>query len=256
MHEASLYPLNCFVTLTYSDEHLPPRSDLVYKDFQKFMKRLRRRRAVKDPQTGRLAYPKQRFYACGEYGEEHARPHFHAILFDYDFPDKRPVKLLVERPGGHKLWTSKLLDEVWGKGQCRIGKVSFESAAYVARYCMKKVTGKGAYQHYSRVDEYGEFELTPEMAHMSLRPAVGKPWLDKFQTDVYPHDYVVVNGRKCKPPRYYDSKYGEASPDDFEYLQFQRMLNADARLADNTLDRLAVRETVLKARLNLNQRSL
>lgn len=43
MHEASLYDDNCFVTLTYDDEHLPKDGSLVKKDFQLFMKKLRKK---------------------------------------------------------------------------------------------------------------------------------------------------------------------------------------------------------------------
>ena len=77
MHEASLYKRNCFITLTYSNEYLPPNMSLVKSDFQKFMKRLRKR-----------CGSSVRYYYCGEYGENFGRPHYHAILFGFDFKDK------------------------------------------------------------------------------------------------------------------------------------------------------------------------
>jgi len=43
MHEAQMHRYSCFLTLTYSDEFLPSDGTLVLKDFQDFMKRLRKR---------------------------------------------------------------------------------------------------------------------------------------------------------------------------------------------------------------------
>ena len=83
-----------------------------------------------------------------------------------------------------------------------IGDVTFESAAYVARYCTKKITGKLAHEHYK-----GKL---PEYATMSRRPGIGRAWLEKYKDDVYNYDYVVVrNGLKLRPPRYYDKIYDE-----------------------------------------------
>ena len=79
MHEASLHDENSFLTLTYSDENLPPGGSLHLPDFQNFMKRLRKSIAPK----------RVRFYHCGEYGDILSRPHYHALLFGYDFDDRK-----------------------------------------------------------------------------------------------------------------------------------------------------------------------
>lgn len=137
-HEASLHPFNCYLTLTYSDDKLPPDGSLNYRDFQLFMKRFRK------------MFPNDtiRFYMCGEYGDKTERPHYHALIFGFDFPDKTLLK--VSR--GNSLFVSKTLDSLWGLGHCFIGAVSFQSAAYVARYVMKKQTGKNATDFYRRVN--------------------------------------------------------------------------------------------------------
>lgn len=130
VHEASLHDENCFITLTYDPEHLPIyfRDDgpalgtLCKEDFQNFMKRLRERIGTKI-----------RFFHCGEYGEQLGRPHYHAIIFGYDFADKTPIEV---SDGGHNQFVSEMLTEVWGKGRCTIGAVTFDSAAYVARDCV------------------------------------------------------------------------------------------------------------------------
>lgn len=236
MHEASLYEQNCFVTLTYSDEFLPYRGQLDYPAFQKFLKRLRKR-------TG---YP-VRFYMCGEYGSENWRPHYHACLFNHDFADK----LYWSRTGsGEKIYRSAFLEELWPFGASSVGAVTFESAAYVARYCVQKVTGPNAKLHYARQDSAGAYSLVPEFNHMSLKPGIGSPWLDKYKSDVYPWDFVVVNGMEVKPPKYYDKLFEAKHPEDFEELKFRREQDGRSRYLDNTEDRLVVKELVTRARLN------
>lgn len=242
MHEASLYERNSFVTLTYAQEHLPKRSMLDYPAFQKFMKRLRKAAGSNGV----------RFYMCGEYGPENGRPHYHACLFNWDFVDKKYWRV---SPSGEKLYRSELLERLWPYGNCEIGNVTFQSAAYVARYCVQKVTGHNARLHYRRVDQDGVYQLPPEFNKMSLKPGIGATWLQKFQKDVYPHDYVVVNGKEVKPPKYYDKLFSKVAPGDFEEIQFLRESQARANYQDNTDDRLAVKEIVTRARTNLLFRS-
>ena len=244
LHETKCHRENCFLTLTYDEEHCPRNLSLDYSEFQRFMKRLRKKFRGK----------RIRFYMCGEYGERFSRPHFHVCIFGLDFEDK----VLFSSSGGNKLWTSATLDALWPFGFSSIGEVTFESAAYVARYCLKKVNGDLAKDHYSLVDlETGEvYEKTPEFAHMSLKPGIGALWLEKFESDVYPRDYVVVRGHESKPPRYYDSRFKKVNPDKFEEICFKRELDARNRLDNNTPARLAVREEVAKARSNLKKRSL
>ena len=256
MHEASAFDRNAFVTLTYDEDSLPADASLNYEHFQLFMKRLR-----KAIEPGKV-----RFYMCGEYGEEYGRPHFHSCLFGYDFPDKVEFK----RTGsGEIIYTSKLLERLWPYGLSSTGDVTFESAAYVARYCMKKVTGRDAKYHYRRysteVDtlhidmETGEIyshEITPEFNKMSLKPGIGATWYNCYASDVFPHDYVVVRGKECKPPRYYDTLYAREAPDNAEYLKYLRGVRGRAKFEDNTDARLMVRERVANARANVFKRSL
>lgn len=243
MHEASLHERNCFLTLTYDDENLPKRGVLEYPTFQKFMKRLRKYAAPVRP----------RFYMCGEYGPENWRPHYHGCIFGFDFPDK---KVWSSTPSGSSLYRSADLERLWPFGFASIGAVTFESAAYVARYCVQKVTGHNAKDHYARVDADGEFSLPPEFNHMSLKPGIGAPWLAKFQTDVYPHDYVVVNGHKSKPPKYYDRLFSRVDPDTMEGIAFSRDTLARSRFEDNTPERLAVKEIVQRARSSMLLRTI
>lgn len=240
VHEASLYQANSFITLTYDDAHFPHRGMLHYPDYQKFMKRLRFH--VKKP---------VRFYMCGEYGPTTWRPHFHACLFGYDFEDKAYWSTL---PSDSKIFRSALLERLWPFGFASVGAVTFESAAYVARYCVAKVTGHNAKAHYARQDAHGAYSLPPEFNKMSLKPGIGARWLQKYETDVFPHDYVVINGKEVKPPKYYDRLYNSKSPEEFEAIQYRRETDGRSRYLDNTPERLAVKETVAIARSNLTQR--
>jgi hypothetical protein len=195
VHEASMHDQNCFITLTFDQANLESRANpmsLDVSEYQRFMKRLRKR-------FGNNI----RFFHCGEYGDKNKRPHYHAIIFGMDFNDK----VLFQERDGTKLYISKTLQELWPYGFSTIGAVTFQSAAYVARYIMKKHKGEGMEDHYTRwCPDTGEGTLVePEYCTMSRKPGIGYNWLQKYKADVYPHDYVVINNHKVKPPRYYDS---------------------------------------------------
>jgi len=243
LHESSLYESNSFITLTYDDSNLPAGGSLNYPDFQRFMKRLRKN-----------SKSTIRFYMGGEYGESTARPHFHACLFGYDFPDKVYFR---KSASGEKLYTSKFLESLWPFGLSSIGDVTFQSAAYIARYCVQKVTGDAADVHYACpefVDEDGvvRSSVVPEFNHMSLKPGIGARWLAKYQTDVFPRDYVVVNGVKTKPPKYYDVLFERENPGVFSDLVAQRELDAYSGFlaGEQSYARLDVKRQVKSAQLS------
>lgn len=235
VHESRLYEQNSFITLTYDNEHLPLGGGLCKRDFQLFMKSLRKAIAPK----------KVRYYHCGEYGDRYGRPHYHALLFGLEFPD---LELHSQR-NGQPVYTSELLDSTWKRGISVIGNVTFESAAYVARYCLKKRSGKGSFLHYLN-KETGEI-LQPEYATMSRRPGIGANFYKQFRDDMYPQDLVVHEGRKMKPPRYYDSLYEVDAPDKFEDLKKRRKEQNKKREKDQTPERLEARRVCTEARLKL-----
>ena len=240
MHEAQMHEKNCFITLTYDDTHLPSDRSLHHEHFQKFIRSLRKRTGIKI-----------RYYMAGEYGDQFGRPHFHACLFGYDFSDK---KLWKKTDSGSVLYRSEYLESIWTYGYSSVGDVNFESAAYVARYIMKKVTGQAAKEHY--VDKETGVILSPEYNKMSLKPGIGKSWLETYQNDVYPHDYVVIRGKKCRPPKYYDKQYHSKNPYEFEELLYKREQNAKLSYADNTQERLNVKEQVTASKISKLKRNL
>ena len=243
VHEASLYERNCFITLTYSDDHLPQDLSLDVRVFQKFMKRLRKRFG-----------PRIRFYHCGEYGSKFGRPHYHACLFNFDFDDK---VLFTERNGVH-LYTSEALTELWPYGFSTVGTVTFESAAYVARYIMKKVNGDAAADHYTFTHPVTGmvYERKPEYTTMSRRPGIGSDWFDLYHSDVYPHDRVIMRGKSMRPPKFYDNRYELLDPMGFDDLKQKRWEEGQKHIDNNTPDRLKVREKVQNLALERLPRTL
>jgi len=237
MHEK-----NCFVTLTYNNENLPKNGTLVKRDVQLFMKKLRKK----------LKH-KIRYYYCGEYGEKFARPHYHLILFNHDFDDKKLWKQIKET----RLYESPELTKIWGKGFCTVGDVTFESAAYVARYITKKVTGEQASDYYSTLDtETGELHsILSEFTDMSRRPGIGWAWFKKYTKDIFPGDFAVVRGRKMKPPKYYSNLLEIDRPNLHAEVKARRKASAKRRASDNTTDRLKVKEKIQNAKLKQLKRS-
>lgn len=204
--EASLWPENVFVTLTYSADCLPVVGGvptLRPRDFQLFMKRLRKSR------LGCV-----RFVQAGEYGRL-GRPHHHALVFNCGFPDREVLKV---RAGLPTLYRSAELEGLWPLGYSSLGEVTFASAAYVARYTLKKVGGPA-------VELAGR---EPEYMTCSLKPGIGAGWFEKYKGEVFPLDEVVTRGgRKVRPPRYYSALYEREDPEGFARVKAKRESRPD-----------------------------
>lgn len=230
MHEASLHDANCFVTLTYGRDSLPPGASLEHADFQKFMKRVR----------FRLGRP-VRFYMCGEYGPLNQRPHYHACLFGVDFGDDRAPA--GKSGSGALFFESKLLTELWGHGIATVQDLVPETASYCARYIMKKRLGKDAEVYYG--------DRKHEYAAMSLKPGIGADWYRKFgASDAHLHDFVVQDGVRRRVPKYYDRLLAREGCDKLLSLVQDRRLELDPALrAENSEDRLRVQEIVHEAKV-------
>lgn len=249
LHEASLHHSNYFATLTYETE--PHGGTLVRHHYQNFMKRLRKARPGQSI----------RYYMCGEYGDNLSRPHYHACLFNIEFSDLELWKV----QNGHRLYRSDELEKIWGHGYCLLGDVTFESAAYVARYVMKKIWGKDAQKtdengltYYERMDlNTGEiYQIEPEYNTMSLKPAIGHDWFKKYSLDCYPSDFITNKGSKQKLPRYYDKLFEKEDQEQYETVKKARRKRAEKHAENNTPRRLKVREKVLQAKLKQLKRPL
>jgi len=225
VNEARQFEKNCFITLTYKD--MPENNSLNKRDFVLFMKKLR-----KEFGSG------IRFFHCGEYGENLGRPHHHACIFNHDFADKKFYEL---SKGGEKLYTSEMLNTLWGHGYAIVGSVTWESAAYVARYVTKKITGSKAHEHYgNRVPEY----LT-----MSNRPGIGRFYYDNYFNDMYPYDEIVMrNGKSFKPPKYYDRLLERDNPEALLTIKQKRQEEIDKK-PTTSFKRLSDKEQSKKLQL-------
>lgn len=252
MHEASLYPQNSFLTLTYSDENLPKNSSLDKKHVQDFMKRLRE--AIEPRRI--------RYLVGGEYGDQKGmrtvNPHYHVCLFNYDFSDDRIESEQNER--GDQLYESEQLTRLWKHGKANIGALTFESAAYVARYVMKKMTGPLAVLYYSEQDDEGNiFQRVPEFALRSQ--GLGRGWFEKFKADLYPDDFALIKRGskyvKVRVPKYYDALLEREDPQLLLQIKAKRKVGAAKNKEDLTFERLAVREEFAHLKyLNSTRRKL
>ncbi len=244
VHEKSMHVDSCFVTLTYDDAHLPEDESVSVREMQLFMKRLRKG----------LKNVKVRFYCIGEYGDEFGRPHYHLLLFGTRFSDGELFKTSAR---GDHLYISSGLSSVWeDRGFATVGDVTWESAAYCARYVMKKINGDAADAHYEHVTRYGEIvQRAPEFSTMSRRPGIGATWFAKYHGDVYPKDFVTIGGKKFKPPRAYDRQYEFlVSDEEYEALRCLRIRRARGSKVNTTSERLKVRETIQLSRMQMLRR--
>lgn len=159
-----------FLTITYSDEHLPKNHSINKRDMQLFMKSLRKK--VND---------KLKYYLCGEYGEQTLRPHYHMILFNYP-GSKEKVQIDVM--------------ETWNKGFVHIGDVTSKSIKYTLKYMLKQQN-----------DNFFEFVEKP---FSLMSKGLGKAYIDKMtdwhHADVSRNYVVKQDGRKERLPRYFRQK--------------------------------------------------
>lgn len=293
---------NCsFITLTYNDDFIPMYGSLDYfgdcedshifhPDWTHFLKRFRKA----------IAPHKIRYYMIGEYGDLNLRPHYHAIIFGYNFPDKYEY---LDR-GGNIIYRSKFLESLWtvprGKplagtslGYCSIGNVSFDSAAYVARYCMKKNIGTqfDGYEEYFD-DDAGLILLRPKLDDRYVRynpvdgnrivvhkeralmsngggstdgaGGIGKLWFDayhndvyrKLDFDVYKDQYEMPDGRIVRPPKYFDKLLERVNPQLLESIKLSRQDHMSRHADDFTPDLLRQRRECLLAKLSRCKRSI
>lgn len=230
--ESQQYEHNWFLTLTYNDDNLinnvewsVSRLDgelgftpfLNKDDFTAFKKRLLSRMRDKYGYTG------IRFFECGEYGSKNGRPHFHAIFFNLPIPDLELVKNVSLGGKQYSYYHSKMIDECWSKGYVMIGEVSWESAAYVARYVVKKFKGEDA-KAYSAICAAADVpEQPPEFINMSRRPGIARKYYDEEHQEFYKNDNIVLpNGRNVQPCRYFDKLFDLEHPEEMQNIKEER----------------------------------
>ena len=193
-----------FVTLTYDNDHLitSERSLLTDKntltlyprDVTLFLKRLR------DAWDYRYNWQGIRYYLCGEYGSTTARPHYHLLLFNCPIPD---LKYSAKNTRGDIHYNSDELTELWGNGFICIGELTWETAAYTARYVLKKFKGETKDETEAYYKNAG---LVPEFTRCSRRPGIARGYYEAHKDEIYKNDEIILpKGKVTKPPKYFDN---------------------------------------------------
>lgn len=208
-----------FLTVTYSDEYLPQATkvntetgeihrgiSLRKEDMQNFVKRLR------------YHYKgcKIKYISAGEYGGQTLRPHYHYIFFGLPL-EQEQFKKVGMSPLNQPYWMLQKLTNIWGMGHITIGRVTWESAAYVARYTLKKVKGKDKlWYNMQGMDE--EFTTKSQ--------GIGKGYFEMYKNKIYKTDSIpIVNknsGANVKPPKSFDRILREIDTDLYDQIKEQR----------------------------------
>lgn len=240
-----------FVTLTYSDEYLN-RGDQVgntrryyadestgeakvslslsKRDLTLFWKRLRKEFKI----------DKIRYYACGEYGDQTKRPHYHCIIFGLHLND-----LKVYKVSGLKnvYYNSDRLQKVWSIdgqpiGHVVVGDVTWETCAYTARYVMKKAKGMTA-------ESYAQFNMQPEFVVMSRKPGIGRDYYEDHRSDFLEFGETYIGTKtgsvNCKTPRYFKSLMDDEFHDQFKSMKEMQVAHAK----DNVKAKLSMSDLCL-----------
>ena len=234
--EAKEYEHNYFITLTYDDEHLVQpnhitdgtniynndgtwNGTLVKAHPSNFIRRLReyfRRKGY----TGKI-----RYYYCGEYGGEGLRPHYHLILLNCPLDIKDFYDFHVDK--NYKMhWKSKEIERYWDKGLIDVAEVEWSSCAYVARYCMKKLTDDTDKTTYYKMGKI------PEFVRMSTHPAIGSKYYNEHKFDIYQNDELIMKTVKgnigsVKPPKSWDKKFKDEHPEQWNKIKQSRELASE-----------------------------
>lgn len=235
------YPDNSlFVTLTYDDDHLPIMIDdgtqhvlkgkgfsadyvtkgatLLKKDCQDWLKRLRRNLDYHYGISDGV-----RYYLAGEYGSNTLRPHYHVCLFGVPTDSLVPIG---KNKLGDILYDSDFISDTWKQGHVCVGKLNYATAAYTARYCLKKAQGKDD----AFFDSVG---VNREFVTMSRKPGIGVPYYEAHKEDIYKNDEIVLPAQSkdkknvIKPPRYFDILYKAENPLEMAKIKLQRGIVAE-----------------------------
>lgn len=233
VHEASMFENNSFITLTYADEHLDSPK-LQYRHFQLFAKSLRKKIytdyvkgfGIENWKQLSKAEKKEHYekfsigiFVTGEYGDLTKRPHWHAIIFNWQ---PRDLRKRYTSDSGHVVYSSTTLDNLWKRGKTEVGSVNFDSAGYVARYAAKKL-----------VHGHDGHEYEP-ISKKSSRQAIGKRFLEKYWKDIFSYGEVLLpDGQKTAIPRYYEKWLLKNHPESWRRyvteIKQKRINEAEAR---------------------------
>lgn len=247
-----------FLTLTIDDDHLGEYvtshgfATVHTDDITTFMKALRGRWADQHEVSDGI-----RFFGASEYGDDSMRPHYHILVFGLPLFD---LEIYKNNAQGDTLYKSKELDGVWKKGFVTVGEFNWNTAAYTARYVMKKAKGMDA-------GYYEALDIEPEKTRMSRRPGIGQAYLDHHIEEIYDLDEIVLPAshgtpHAIAPPKFFDKKLKDLDEPFFNKIKDQRKRIAEIRQQAkgqqhgyDPLEYLAVEERAKKNSLSVFKRS-
>lgn len=249
MKESEKYDNNYYITLTYDPEHVPIASETSWEqydpdpddphggkiktiqvrendgtwpytlnpsDMDTFLNTLRKN-------FERRGYKGIKYFYCGEYGTKNQRPHYHIILMNCPLEEASFYEPEIDE-NWKAHWKSKELDRLWGKGIVDVAELEWSCAAYVARYCTKKLDLSGDKTVYL---ENGRF---PEFIRMSK--SIGMDYFNDHYKEIYKNDELIMktikgNAGSIKPPRAWDRKLKEIDPKLYNIIKKSREKASD-----------------------------
>lgn len=247
---------NFFITLTYDDEHLPILEKITTRDYGVFENDGTWQGSLYEPDMVRFinSLRKQherqgildiKYFYCGEYGEKTNRPHYHIILLNC------PLKI-EEFYGCHvdtnykAHWKSKQLEGLWQGGMIDICELEWSCAAYVARYCTKKLSFSQDKTFYYKQGKMPEF--------IRMSKGIGFEWYREHKNEIYKTDEIIMktikgNVGSVKPPKAFDRKMKESNPELFEAIKKSRQTAAERaeKLLQSLTDRTDLDNLILSA---------
>lgn len=237
-----------FLTLTFNEDMLHKRDVPNYKsvyrsEFSGFVKRLRER--IKS------IYGKEiRVFGSGEYGELHCRPHYHAIIYGFDFPDKYQVRTRVGKDL-IRYYRSPFLESVWkppgynpSYGFSIIGEVTQNSCQYVTGYVSDKLDEFGE-RDYKQLGIDKPFFYTPS------KTGLGYDYFQRYYKEIYSNGYCHWHNKVKAPiPPYYTALLKDKDPELYNSYKLDKLKLMIDNLFIENLDmseqRLLAREGALK----------
>lgn len=231
--EAKSWENNYFVTITYDDENIEipefmededgityvngecPEEwtgTLVPKEFTQFIKNVR--------QIMKREYNEDgiRFMACGEYGSETERPHYHIIFFNLNLPTETFYNPRIIN--NEVYYQNTVIERAWNKGISNISTASWNTIAYTARYITKKVNGKMAKGYYESKGKVKEF------FRVSRMPGIGEGYYKTHKWEIYERDEIIIKNKagtvSSKPPKFYDKLFEKDHPEEWEKIKRKR----------------------------------
>lgn len=241
--ESKQWEQNWFCTITYDEDHLTIKDEiktsdgkifkndgtwngtLVPEELTQFIKNLR--------QIMKREYDQDniRFMACGEYGSEGERPHYHIIFFNLNLPTEDLYNPRIINKEVY--YQSHIIERAWGgttndkntvnqncKGICNISEATWNSIAYTARYITKKITGAISEETYASKGQ------VPEFFRVSRNPGIGEGYYQKHKEEIYKNDEIIIKNRNgaisSKPPKYFDRLLEQEKPDLFKKIKKKR----------------------------------